>query len=163
MSSPRPLPASASALLPLSDRSAPAEELADGSWAVAGRHAFIIVAEDAVKDSGMWYEVAAVKWTGEDRVLALEWMDPARRPVRVATVSTDPRVFMRTISERVDHSIVVHKSATLSNGTRVIAWIRRREDDRLFSVLTAHGPLDEAAEREAARFEAEVRDSVGLD
>lgn len=111
----------------------------------------------------MWYEVAAVKWTGEDRVLALEWMDPARRPVRVATVSTDPRVFMRTISERVDHSIVVHKSATLSNGTRVSAWIRRREDDASSPCSRPTARSMRPPRGRAARFEAEVRDSVGLD
>lgn len=163
MSTPRPLPARARALLPSTDRSAPAEELGDGTWIVAGRHALIILSQDAVIDSGMWYEVGAVKWQAEDHMLCVDWVDPARRPLRVATLSADPHALMRRITERVDRSLVVHTSARMPNGTRVSVWIRRREDDELFSVLTAYGPLDEASAREARRLEADARESVGLD
>ena len=84
-------------------------------------------------------------------------------PIHVETVSKDPRVFMRILSERVNHSIVVHKLITVSNGTKIIVWIRRCEDDQLFSVLVVYGPLDEACEREVARFEQQLREGVGLD
>lgn len=163
MPNPQPIPASALALLPDSDRRAPAEELASGAWVVAGKHALILVDAERVLDSGMWYEVATAKWSAEDRILDIEWMDPARSKVRVETVSKDPHVLMRTIADRVNHSIVVHKSTRVANGTTISAWIRRRDDDRLFSALTALGPLDAASEREAAAFERMLREGVGLD
>lgn len=158
-----PLPDAARALLPDSDRKAHAEELADGTWIVAGQHALIRVGADRVLDSGMWYEVATAKWNAEDRVLSVDWMDPSRASIRVETVSRDPHVLMRTIADRVNHSIVVHKSTKVSNGTAISAWIRRRDDDALFSVLTAQGPLDAASRAEAERFERMLREGVGLD
>ena len=160
---PNLLPAQVSVLLPEGDRRAPAEQLESGEWIIAGRHAIILANEESVLDSGMWYEIATARWSAEDRVLSVEWMDPARTPIRVETVSQDPRVFMRILSERVNHSIVVHKSTQVSNGTTITVWIRRREDGQLFSVLAAFGPLDEACEREAAHFEQQLREGVGLD
>lgn len=160
---PKQIPADIRSLLPSGDGRAPAEELAPGGWIVAGTHAIILADEERIVDSGMWYEVATAKWDAQDRMLRVEWIDPAREPIRVETVSKDPRALMRTIADRVDHSIVVHKSTKASNGTRIVVWIRRREDDELFSVLTAYGPLDEAGEEEAARFEKQLREGVGLD
>lgn len=160
---PNLIPAEISVLLPEGDRRAPAEELESGAWIIAGRYAIILADKESVLDSGMWYEIATAKWSAGERVLSVEWMDPARTPIHVETVSKDPRVFMRILSERVNHSIVVHKSITVSNGTKITVWIRRREDDQLFSVLAAYGPLNEACEREAARFEHQLREGVGLD
>lgn len=157
------LPESVRAALPDSDRRAPVEALESGGWAIAGRHALIVADESGPVDSGMWYEIARASWSGRDRALVVEWMDPARPQLRVVTESTDPRAFMRRVSDRVDHSIVRHLSMRVSNGTRVTAWIRRREDDRLFSILTAFGPLDEPSRREAESFERAMREGVGLE
>lgn len=157
------LPSALVAFIPDSDADCPAEPLADGRWIVAGTYAFILVGEDGVEDSGMWYEIASAKFTGAERTLVVEWMDPARAALRAVTQSEDPHILMRRIADRVNHSIVIHKTMRLHNGTTVAAWVRRREDDRLFSALVAYGPLDEQAEREAERFEAVLREGVGLD
>ena len=74
----------------------------------------------------------------------------------------DPEDFMRHTSEFVNRSIVLHSQVEVSNGTTVTAWVRRDEDG-LFSVLTADGPLDADGQREADALEARVRDAVGLD
>lgn len=160
---PEQIPADIRALLPRGDGRAPAERLASGGWIIAGTHAIILADGGRVVDSGMWYEVATAKWDAQDRVLRVEWMDPAREPIRAETVSKDPHALMRIIADRVNHSIVVHTSTRVSNGTRVVVWIRRREDDELFSVLTAYGPLDEEGEAQAARFEKQLREGVGLE
>lgn len=157
------LPASALGLLPDIDRNPVAEQVGDDLWVVAGTHALILTSATAVIDSAMWYEAATAQWEAETRQLSVTWVDPQRPDWMLTTVSEDPHVLMRTISDHVNHSIVIHKALKVSNGTQVAAWIRRAEDGKLFSVLIALGPLDEASQKEADAFERDLRESVGLD
>jgi hypothetical protein len=149
--------------LPRSDRRAAAEELTDARWLVAGKYAVILVGEGGVEDSGMWYEVQSARWDSGTRDLTVVWVDPARPPLVVRTVSTDPATFMTDVSEKVNHSLVVQKAALTSGGTTVVAAVRRRDDGQLFSTLVADGPLDEGGRQLADALEREVRDGVGLD
>ena len=172
MSASTPLPESIAALLPGDHRRMPAVRLDDGRWVVAGEYAIIVAAEAGARsdgspaeviDSGMWYEVATVAWNGESRRLTCTWVDPARTPLTGVTDSQDPADFMRVVTERVNRTMVTTKQLTTASGTTLTCWIRRREDDALISVLVADGPLDDAGEAAAARFEAQVREGVGLD
>ncbi|MDN6429834.1 MAG: hypothetical protein L0K65_05800 [Actinomyces sp.] len=148
--------------LPRSDRRATAEELGDGRWLVAGRHAVVVVGEEGVVDSGMWYEVQHVRWDSASRDLTLTWVDPGRPPLVVRMLTTDPAAFMGEVTGKVTHSLVVQKSAVVG-GTTVTAAVRRRDDGALFSTLVADGPLDEGGRQLADALESEVRDGVGLD
>lgn len=149
--------------LPSFDRSAPAAEVEGGLWVVAGRHALILASEQAVQDSGMWYEVQAARWNAEDAALRIIWVDPQRPVWELTTVTEDPADFMRAMTEAVDHSMVMHKQITMGNGTVVTAQIRRREDGHLFSILVADGPLDQDGQAQADALERRLREGVGLE
>lgn len=156
-------PEAIAAHLPVSDRRSSAEELTDGRWVVAGRHALILLDEGGVVDSGMWYEIQRARWNGETRQLVVLWVDPARRPLAVTTVTDDPDNFMLDVSAKVDHARVVQKVATTPSGTVVTAAVRRGESGELFSTLVADGPLDEEGRGLADALEREVREGVGLE
>jgi hypothetical protein len=141
----------------------PAEELSDGSWAVAGRDALVVVGPGGVTDSAMWYQVQYARWDAATRELTIVWVDPARPPLTATTVSEDPSGFMAEVSANVTHALVIQKTAVTGSGTRITASVRRREDGRLFSALVADGPLDEAGQSAADALEREVREGVGLD
>ena len=98
------LPASALDLLPDSDRNPVAEQVGDDLWVVAGTHALILTSATAIIDSAMWYEAATAQWEAETRQLSVTWVDPQRPDWTLTTVSEDPHVLMRTISDRVNHS-----------------------------------------------------------
>lgn len=157
------VPSAISQHLPSFDRSAPAAEVEGGRWVVAGRHALILVSEEAVQDSGMWYEVQAARWNAEDATLHVLWVDPQRPEWHFVTTVEDPSDFMRAMTEAVDHSMVMHKQITVENGTKVVAQIRRREDGHLFSILVADGALNEEGQAQADALERRLREGVGLD
>lgn len=157
------LPDSVIALLPPSDKRAPALALADGGWIVAGAHAFARIDEGGVIEAGMWYETQAARWEGKSRQFTLKWVDPAREPVAVVTGGEDPAAFMAAVRERIERTMVVLKSGEAPNGTTVVAQVRRGANGGLFSVLTADGPLGEADRVFAERMERDVREGVGLD
>ena len=149
--------------LPSFDRSAPASEIEGERWVVAGRHALILVGEQGVQDSGMWYEVQAARWNAEDATLRIMWVDPQRPSWELVTVTEDPADFMRAMTEAVDHSMVMHQQIHVEAGTTVTAQIRRREDGHLFSILVADGPLDQEGQAQADALERRLREGVGLD
>ncbi|WP_243442551.1 hypothetical protein [Schaalia vaccimaxillae] len=173
------IPPQVTDLLPTTDRREPAILFEDGRWVVAGRYAIILADpgshatsgqdEDGVErtasviDSGMWYEVQTARWDGDSRTLTCTWVDPERPTLSGVTVSEDPEIFMRVVTERVHHTMVTSKQVKAHNGTTLTCWIRRREDNELFSILTADGPLDESGLELASRFEAQMREGVGLD
>lgn len=163
MARPHVLPDTLIAHLPRSDRRASAEELADGRWIVAGRHALILLDEGGVVDSGLWYEIQKARWDGETRQFGAQWVDPARPALEVTTLTDDPDSFMLDVSEKVNHARVVQKVATASNGTVITAAVRRGESGELFSTLVADGPLDASGDALAAALEREVREGVGLE
>ena len=162
------LPKSLASALPSRERRSPSLELQDGRWLAAaksGLYVFGIQAssgdETPTPEFFPWYDVARARWEAEGELFALEWVDPAR--VALAGRSQgDPDEFMRQVSEYVNRSIVMFAQADTDAGTTITAWVRRGPDG-LFSILTADGPLDAAAQRQADALEASVRDAVGLD
>ena len=162
------LPDSLACALPSRERRSPGLELQDGRWMVAAKSGlYVFGAEVSSNEAGPspdrfpWYDVARARWEAEGELFALEWVDPAHTPLAGRTEG-DPSDFMRHASEYVNRSIVLHSQVETSNGTTVMAWVRRGPDG-LFSVLTADGALDEAGQREAVALEARVRNAVGLD
>ena len=167
------LPDSLSSTLPTRERRSPGLELEDGRWmAVAKSGLYVFGAEassnesekskgDATPQIFPWYDVARARWEAEGELFALEWVDPARAAL-AGRSQGDPDEFMRQVSEYVNRSIVLHSQVEVGNGTTITAWVRRGPDG-LFSILTADGPLDAAAQRQADALEASVRDAVGLD
>ncbi len=162
------LPKSLASALPSRERRSPSLELQDGRWLAAaksGLYVFGIQAssgdETPTPEFFPWYDVARARWEAEGELFALEWVDPARTPL-AGRSQGDPDEFMRQVSEYVNRSIVMFAQADTDAGTTITAWVRRGPDG-LFSILTADGPLDAAAQRQADALEASVRDAVGLD
>ena len=162
------LPKSLASALPSRERRSPSLELQDGRWLAAaksGLYVFGIQAssgdETPTPEFFPWYDVARARWEAEGELFALEWVDPARAALARRSQG-DPDEFMRQVSEYVNRSIVMFAQADTDAGTTITAWVRRGPDG-LFSILTADGPLDAAAQRQADALEASVRDAVGLD
>ena len=156
------LPDSIAQLLPTRDRLAPAVALTDDQWAVAGAHALAVVAPGRIVTAGMWYEVQTLGWDADTQRLQVVWSDPGRVPFSGVT-ACEPVDFMRVARERLAYTQVSLRSLRADNGTRIVAQIRRGPDGALFSVVTASGPLDEAAKHAADRLEWELREAVGLE
>ena len=162
------LPKSLASALPSRERRSPSLELQDGRWLAAAKSGLYIFGAQASSGDETptpeffpWYDVARARWEAEGELFALEWVDPARTPLTGRTAG-DPSDFMRQTSEYVNHSIVMHVQTETDAGTTITAWVRRGPDG-LFSILTADGPLDAAAQCQADALEASVRDAVGLD
>jgi len=167
------LPDSLSSTLPTRERRSPGLELEDGRWMAAAKSGLYVFGAEASSNESEkskgdatpqifpWYDVARARWEAEGELFALEWVDPARAAL-AGRSQGDPDEFMRQVSEYVNRSIVLHSQVEVGNGTTITAWVRRGPDG-LFSILTADGPLDAAAQRQADALEASVRDAVGLD
>ena len=162
------LPDPLASALPSRERRSPALMLEDGRWLAAARSGLYAFGAEAASGDGEvvptvfpWYDVARARWEAEGELFALEWVDPARTPL-AGRSQGDPDEFMRQVSEYVNRSIVMFAQADTDAGTTITAWVRRGPDG-LFSILTADGPLDAAAQRQADALEASVRDAVGLD
>ncbi len=149
--------------VPARDARASAEELEDGRWVVAGRDALMVVTPLGVSISAMWYQIQYMRWSGETRMLTVDWVDPGRQRLAARTLTEDPQDFMADVSAKVTHALVVQKVLVTDAGTRVTAAVRRREDGELFSTLVADGPLSADDRRRADQLEATVREGVGLD
>ena len=162
------LPDALASALPSRERRSPGLELEDGRWMVAAKSGLYVFGAEASSGEGEptpevfpWYDVARARWEAEGELFALEWVDPARAAL-AGRSQGDPDEFMRQVSEYVNRSIVMFAQADTDAGTTITAWVRRGPDG-LFSILTADGPLDAAAQRQADALEASVRDAVGLD
>lgn len=150
-------------LLPSGDTNSHCVELDDGGVIVAGRHALILIRDGEVVDSGMWYEVQNARWKGELQELSVNWVDPARPALVVHASGSSVRAFMDDLTEKVHRTQVMVRTVSADNGTVITAQIRRREDRALFSVVSANGALDDQGLALARSFEAQLRESVGLD
>ncbi len=159
---PNNLPASLASLLPSYDRRSHSVECEDGVWVVAGRHALILVSQDGVVDSALWYEIQRGAWESETRTLSVVWVDPERAPLNLRTCG-DPQAFMGAMSEAVHRSLVLLQSTVTASGTRITAQIRRREDGELFSILTTDGDISPSEAATADALEYAVREAVGLE
>ena len=162
------LPKSLASALPSRERRSPSLELQDERWLAAAKSGLYIFGAQASSGDETptpeffpWYDVARARWEAEGELFALEWVDPARAAL-AGRSQGGPDEFMRQVSEYVNRSIVMFAQTDTDAGTTITAWVRRGPDG-LFSILTADGPLDAAAQRQADALEASVRDAVGLD
>ena len=143
-------------IVPTGDANSPHIELSDSRILVSGRFALILIEEDHVVDSGMWYEIQNARWNGEKQELRVTWVDPSRAPLTLKSSDSSMRPFMEDLSEKVNRTQVVVRNVTAPSGTVITGQIRRREDGELFSVLSANGPLAQTCERQ-------LRERVGLE
>lgn len=150
-------------LVPAGDANSPHIELSDSRILVSGRFALILIEEDHVVDSGMWYEIQNARWNGEKQELRVTWVDPSRAPLILKSSDSSMRPFMEDLSEKVNRTQVVVRNVTAPSGTVITGQIRRREDGELFSVISANGPLDDEGIAVAHSFERQLRESVGLE
>ena len=156
---------------------------AGGRWAVAAPSGVIILDEDGIDVRHAWDRINRGTWDARERTFTLELLDEAEPlvlvvPDRVSTATEDGRDGERAVEEkmfdlalrqRVNAAIIHHASATLPDGRRITASVRRRPDGVLYSVTDPPvGGGD--ADRELGlddidaltSLEDRVRDAVGL-
>lgn len=158
-----PVPHELCAYLPAHERACPAMECEGGVWAVAGMHAFILVGHQGVTSAGMWHEVQTAKWDADSHLLTVTWTDPSVPPVEATSLPADPTPFMQVLRQRIESTHVLHRAVRCTNGTFVVAQIRRGPNGGLFCVLTADGPLDSEGQARVSSLEREVCEEVGLE
>ena len=156
------VPSALSSHLPEYDTRAPATLLEDGRYLVAGKYALFLVEQQGIVDSGMWYQVQYASWNADNKKLRILWTDPEAPPLTLTTVDDDPKKFMRTLTSRVDNTIVASRHRQLPSGTTVTVTVRRRADGQLFSSVLADGDVQVADEPYLDALENEVRGEVGL-
>ncbi|MDO5033943.1 MAG: hypothetical protein Q4E01_00935 [Actinomycetaceae bacterium] len=145
------------------DGKRPATELKDGSWLLLATIGLVQVSDTDAQFIGHWHEIQHAVWEAKHQMLIIRWVDPSREPWHGVTVEDDVRSFMSQLDEFIEYTIVTTSSRQAENGTLVHAAIRRTSDGRMFSTLTADGPLDEDGEQLADQLETSLRDAVGLE
>lgn len=159
------LPSDLHDLVPLGDGGQPAEQLDDGRWVVAGKHALILVdaASRNVIDSGLWHEVQFARWNAATRTLTVVWSEPEHPGFSAVTQTADAARLMEAITVRTERTILATRSVFTPSGTRISATVRRRPDGELFSVLVADGPLSDQEIARGEEIEASLRSELRMD
>ena len=143
---------------------------AGGRWAVAAPSGVIILDEDGIDVRHAWDRINRGTWDARERTFTLALLDEAEPLVLVVPDrASTATMFALALRQRVNAAIIHHASATLPDGRRITASVRRRPDGVLYSVTDPPvGGGD--ADRELGlddidaltSLEDRVRDAVGL-
>ncbi|HLS72316.1 MAG TPA: hypothetical protein VK046_00995 [Actinomycetaceae bacterium] len=157
------LPEPVAAHLPDGDQPLVSAPLANGPWVVVARNALLVVGEEGLAQRAAWHEIETGTWDGETRTFTIIWADRERGEESLVFDSDDVALFTSALRERVQASVVHHETIQIGS-TRVRATVRRREDESMYSLITAFGPLPDSpeVERELDALESRVREAVGL-
>ncbi|WP_127127235.1 hypothetical protein [Georgenia sp. SYP-B2076] len=151
--------------LPKSDNVMAAAELADGSWALVTAGVLVLADTSGVRGRHPWHEVQHGRWDGDVRQFTVTWVDGARRPLVLTTLTDEVEPFTSALRERVQSSVVHTESRDMPGGATAQVLIRRGEDGELLSQLTVTGPIrgDDEERRLVDELEQHARSAVGLD
>ena len=140
-----------------------AMDLDTQDWLVATNHALLLVGPDrAAGWRRPWHEVDAGSWSGETSSLTVTWADRGRPgPWRMG----DERLFLQTLRERVQASVVLAEDLPLSGRRTGRAVIRQdlATGELLEQVVLGRGVRDddEVAAASAVAL-AWLREQVGM-
>lgn len=158
-----PLPQEFAKHVPVADHGQPFERVDDDSIVLAGRHALMIVSPEGVRDSGLWHEVQYARWTPNERMFHLVWVQPGRQTISLKTDSEDPERLMSAVTTRTNKTILATRSFFTPTGIRVVASIRRRPDGGLFSTLITDGELTADDQLKATQVERTLREEFNVE
>lgn len=138
------------------------------TWLVASTYQVALVdpaTEPALVWSRPWHEVDAGSWSREAGMLTLTWVDRTRPGQWRLSDGMRERVFLQTLRERVQASVVLAEELELSGRRTGRAVIRQdlRTGRLLEQVVLGRGvPRDEEVDAAAAKTLAWLREQVGL-
>ena len=145
-----------------------AVEPATGTTVVAGRHRLYVVRTGAdgtdVRLSRPWHLVDAGKWTGEDALLTVTWVDD-EPDSRFAL--TQPGMLPETLRERVQASVVIAETLDLGGRRTARVVVRKVLETQVLvsQALLGRGvnSTDPGVAEQVRAGLARVREQVGLD
>jgi hypothetical protein len=140
------------------------------AWLVASTYEVALVdhgrpAGEALVWSRPWHEVDAGSWSREASRLTLTWVDKTRPGQWRLGEGMRERVFLQTLRERVQASVVLGEELSLTGRRTGRAVIRQnlRTGDLIEQVVLGRGvPEDEEVAAASARALAWLREQVGL-
>ena len=139
-------------------------ELADGRWAVATRHALLLLGPEGPAQRHPWSDVDHGSLDPATRTMTLRWVWGDTERLTFAEVPGS-FAFSQTFRERVQQSVVHAVSVTLPDGRRARVVLRRDEAGVLFTQVLGDASIDLSDPAVAAVVDAaedEVRDAAGL-
>jgi hypothetical protein len=140
------------------------------AWLVASTYHLALVdpgrpAEEMLVWSRPWHEVDSGSWSREASTLTVSWADRSRPGQWRLGEGMRERVFLQTLRERVQASVVLGEELSLSGRRTGRAVIRQdlRTGDLVEQVVLGRGVrADEEVSAAAARALAWLREQVGL-
>ena len=139
------------------------------AWLVASQYVLTFVdpgrGEQPLVWSRPWHEVDAGSWSRESGMLTVTWADRSRPGQWRLGDGEQERIFLQTLRERVQASVVLAEELNLSGRRTGRAVIRQdlRTRELVEQVVLARGVRpDEEVEVESARALDWLREQVGL-
>lgn len=133
------------------------------TWLLATTHRFAAVHSDGtVRWLRPWHEVDAASWGRESETLTVSFVDGGR-PVMLPM--TNQRIFLMTLRERVQASVVLATDLALEGARKARAVIRQdlATGDLLEQLVLGRGTRpSEAIDAAAALAFVELREETGL-
>lgn len=133
------------------------------TWLLATTHRFGAVLDDGtVRWLRPWHEVDAASWGRESETLTVTFVDGGR-PVMLPMAN--PRIFLMTLRERVQASVVLAAELPLEGARKARAVIRQNlaTGDLLEQLVLGRGTRpSEAIDAAAALAFVELREETGL-
>ena len=146
-----------------------APEADSQAWLVASQYALTLVdpgrGDDALVWSRPWHEVDAGSWSRESSMLTVTWADRSRPGQWRLGDGEQERVFLQTLRERVQASVVLTEELNLSGRRTGRAVIRQdlRTRELVEQVVLGRGvQADEEVSAAAAQALDWLREQVGL-
>lgn len=138
-------------------------ETAAGEALAASPTHLTLAGKDGLVLREAWCVFSRLTWDESDSSLTLGFTDPGIAPLTLTLARTPGLAFLTQAREGIDTSHVFHAGRSLSNGTRVSAWILRDSRGELFSLTTATGAIPPGDIGDVERLEHDARQAVGLD
>lgn len=147
------------------DRVLAAAGLADGSWAAATRTTLATCDADGSHAwARPWSDVDRASWDPETSTITVTWVDGSP-PLALRLADEGRSALAQVLRERVQSSVVLSETVTLTAGRTARVAVRRDGSGRLFSQVVADLGVDLTDPEVTARVDAaesRVRSASGL-
>ncbi|OKL49308.1 hypothetical protein [Boudabousia marimammalium] len=153
------MPAALAALVP-EGQAQSAQTTAAGKWVVVNSAGVHLVGE-VLEESVPWYMIERMTFAGKQRELKLWWTNRSVEPVALQLLDRDPREFMDTAQDHLEHSLVMVRQRQVEGGS-ITGTIRRDEAGELFIVISTSSEKVRVEDSVLDDFERELRDLAGI-